>query len=169
VHKRAITHKIAKAKTLTDFMLVDWLDRDARFLDFQCVYANGSCLLGESMAKCDEGYLCQVCGKDVNGLANSDLYLRFVIGMIDPETLHSTAERHIRCNPPLAQFIVDEDFEPIEVEGDFDKRRLDAAFVAARETLVTRGYRRLMEIRNLGLPITEYPLEEVRRKWAGAK
>ena len=55
------------------------------------------------MAKCDEGYLCEVCGKDVAEIIDSDLYLRYVIGMLDPEVLHTTGERHIRCNPALAQ------------------------------------------------------------------
>ena len=37
------------------------------------------------MAKCDEGYLCQICGKDVANVLESDLYLRYVIGQLDPE------------------------------------------------------------------------------------
>ena len=116
------------------------------------------------MAKCEEGYLCDVCGGDVEELADSDLYLRYVIGMLDPETLHTTRERHVRCNAVLAQFIVDDDFEPLFVEGDFDKRRLDPAYVTARETLVTRGYRRLKELAHLDLPIIDYPLPEVRAR-----
>lgn len=114
------------------------------------------------MAKCDEGYLCDVCGSDVESLVDSDLYLRYVIGMLDPETLHTTRERHIRCNPVLAQFIVDDNFPPVAVDGEFDKRRLDAAHVRERETLVTRGYRRLKELAGLDLPIIDYPLAEVR-------
>ena len=116
------------------------------------------------MAKCEEGYLCEVCGRDVEEIVDSDLYLRFVIGMIHPETLHTSAERHVRCNPVLAQFIVDDDFQPVAVEGDFDKRRLDADYVRQRESLVTRGYRRLREIAHLDLPIIDYPLPEVRAK-----
>jgi hypothetical protein len=111
------------------------------------------------MAKCDEGYLCDVCGGEVEGLIESDLYLRYVIGLVDPETLHTTPERHIRCNPALAQFIVADDFEPVSVEGPFDKRQLDPAFVAERERLVTRGWRRLHEVQGLEIPITEYPLQ----------
>ncbi len=42
------------------------------------------------MAKCEEGYLCDVCGGDVEEITDSDLYLRFVIGLLDPETLHTT-------------------------------------------------------------------------------
>ncbi len=114
------------------------------------------------MAKCDEGYLCDVCGGDVADLVDSDLYLRYVIGQIDPEVLHTTRERHIRCNPVLAQFIVDDTFSPLVVEGPFDKRQLDPAYVAERERLVTRGYRRLRELAGLNLPIIEYPLPEVR-------
>jgi hypothetical protein len=114
------------------------------------------------MAKCEEGYLCDVCGGDVEELTDSDLYLRFVIGQLDPETLHTTRERHIRCNPVLAQFIVDDDFPPLTVEGGFDKRQLDPQYVQQRESLVTRGYRRLKELKGLDLPIIDYPLPEVR-------
>jgi hypothetical protein len=114
------------------------------------------------MAKCEEGYLCEVCGKDVAEITDSDLYLRYVIGLLDPEVLHTTRERHIRCNPTLAQFIVDDDFLPIAVEGAFDKRLLDEVYVRQQETLVTRGYRRLKEIATLDLPILDYPLPEVR-------
>ena len=114
------------------------------------------------MAKCEEGYLCGVCGGDVEEIWESDLYLRYVIGQLDPETLHTTRERHIRCNPVLGQFIVDADFEPIVVEGEFDKRLLDPNYVREHETLVTRGYRRLREVAHLDLPIIDYPLPEVR-------
>lgn len=114
------------------------------------------------MAKCEEGYLCEVCGGDVEGLRDSDLYLRYVTGMVDPEVLHTARERHIRCNPALAQFIVDDDFEPMTVEGAFDKRQLDPAYVREREILVTRGFRRLKELVHLDLPVIDYPLPEVR-------
>jgi hypothetical protein len=113
------------------------------------------------MAKCDEGYLCDVCGQDVAELTDSDLYLRYIVGMLDPEVLHTTPERHIRCNPVLAQYIVAEDFAAVTVDGPFDKRQLDGAFVAEREGLLTRGWRRLNEVVRLGVPIIEYPLPEV--------
>jgi hypothetical protein len=116
------------------------------------------------MAKCDEGYRCEVCGEDVEEITDSDLYLRYVIGMIEPEVLHTSKERHIRCNPTLAQFIVDDDFEPAVVDGDFDKRQLDAAYVKERETLVTRGWRRLKEVIHTEDAIINYPLPEVRAK-----
>jgi hypothetical protein len=114
------------------------------------------------MAKCEEGYLCDVCGKDVAEITDSDLYLRFVIGLVDPETLHTTRERHIGCNPVLAQFIVADDFKPLAVEGPFDKRTLDPQHVKQRETLVTRGWRRLHEVAGMDVPILDYPLPEVR-------
>src|SRR2546421_484369 len=114
------------------------------------------------MAKCEEGYLCSVCGDDVENIWDSDLYLRYVIGEVDPETLHTLRERHIRCNPVLAQFIVDDDFVAVTVEGDFDKRHLDPSYVRQRQSLVTRGWRRLKEIASLDLPIIDYPLPEVR-------
>jgi hypothetical protein len=112
------------------------------------------------MAKCDEGYICEVCGKDVAAITDSDLYLRYVIGMVDPETLHTTRERHIRCNPALGQFIVDADFEVLRCEGPFDKHQLDGEFVRQREELVTRGWRRLKEVVKRNLPIIEYPLDQ---------
>ena len=114
------------------------------------------------MAKCDEGYLCAVCSKDVASVTDSDLYLRYVIGLVDPEMLHSTPERHIRCNPCLAQFIVASDFEPVIVEGEFSKTQLDGEYVAQRELLVTRGYQRLSEIKKMAdTSILEFPLPEV--------
>lgn len=113
------------------------------------------------MAKCDEGYLCDVCGQDVAELTDSDLYLRYVVGLLDPEVLHTTAERHIRCNPTVAQYIVADDFEPVTVTGPFDKRQLDSDYVRERERLLTRGWNRLKEVTSSGVPIIEYPLPEV--------
>lgn len=119
------------------------------------------------MAKCDEGYLCEVCNGDVGAITDSDLYLRYVIGSLDPEVLHTTPERHLRCNPSLAQYVVDEKFAAVACEGSFDKRQLDEAFVRKREDLVTRGWRRLRQVKKLGVPITEYPLPEVIAKLRG--
>ena len=113
------------------------------------------------MAKCDEGYLCDVCGQDVADLIDSDLYLRYIVGLLDPEVLHTTAERHIRCNPTLAQYIVADGFDPVIVEGPFDKQHLDSEYVRERERLLTRGWNRLKEVVTLGIPIIEYPLPEV--------
>lgn len=113
------------------------------------------------MAKCDEGYLCEVCGEDVAELTDSDLYLRYIVGLLDPEVLHTTPERHIRCNPTLAQYIVADDFEPVVVDGPFDKRHLDAQFVREQQRLITRGWRRLQEVAGKELKIIDYPLPEV--------
>jgi hypothetical protein len=116
------------------------------------------------MAKCDEGYLCEVCGLDVAEITDSDLYLRYVIGLLDPEMLHTSKERHIRCNPTLAQFIIDDEFEPVVMEGPFDKRLLDPAYVREQETLATRGWRRLREVVGTEAAIIKYPLPEVRAR-----
>ena len=116
------------------------------------------------MAKCDQGYLCEVCGDEVVDITNSDLYLRFVLGEIEARYLMTAPERHLRCNPVQAQFIVDEGFEPVLVEGPFDKRKMPADDVSKRETWITRGWRRLQEVRSLGIPISEYPLPEVLAK-----
>jgi hypothetical protein len=114
------------------------------------------------MARCEQGYRCEICGGDVEDIVDSDLYLRFVLGEIPGEELHLRPERHVRCNPELAQYILDPAFAPVQCEGFFAKESLDAAFVAAEEARVTRGWRRLRELPASGLPITEYPLPEVR-------
>ena len=119
------------------------------------------------MAKCDEGYRCEVCGEDVVSIVDSDLYLRFVIGELDPEVLHTSAERHIRCNPVLAQFIDDDSFAPVVVEGEMSRSALDPLFVRSRVELVSRGYRRLLEIAATegDRDVTGYPLPEAIEKY----
>jgi hypothetical protein len=117
------------------------------------------------MARCEQGYLCEVCSQDVAGITDSDLYLRYVLGEVPPERLHQLPERHVRCNPALAQFIVDPAFEPVRCDGPFAKAGLDPAFVAEEEARVTRGWRRLQELPALGLTIAEYPLPEVLAAW----
>jgi hypothetical protein len=116
-----------------------------------------------TMARCETGYLCDVCGGDVEAITDSDLYLRFILGEVPPEKLHAVRERHIRCNPAVAQFIVDPGFPPVRCGGAFAKANLDAEFVAQEESRVTRGWRRLQEIPSLDIPLTEYPLPEVRQ------
>ena len=113
------------------------------------------------MAQCDQGYLCEVCGDEVEFVEGSDLYLRFILGEVEARQLLSTPERHLRCNPVVAQFIVDPEFEPVVVEGFFAKAEMDADSVRARESLVTRAWKRLQEVRPLGIPISEYPLPEI--------
>lgn len=116
--------------------------------------------LAPHVAHCERGYLCEVCGDEVEEITDSDLYLRYVIGEIAARQLLSAKERHIRCNPTLAQFIVDPAFAAVGVEGPFAKSELDAVEVEQRETLVTRGWRRLQDVRELGLSIAEYPLSQ---------
>ncbi len=110
------------------------------------------------MARCEQGYLCEVCGQEVGEITESDLYLRYVLGEVPPEQLHILPERHIRCNPALAQYIVDPAFAPIRCEGVFAKETMDRDFVAAEEVRVTRGWQRLQELSRLDIPIIEYPL-----------
>lgn len=109
--------------------------------------------------KCDEGYVCDVCGQDVDAITDSDLYLRFVLGEVPLERLHLQRERHVRCNPALAQYVVDSAFPAVSFEGPFSKAQMDPGFVADYTQRVTAAWRRLQEIPGLGLPITEYPLD----------
>ncbi len=117
------------------------------------------------MVACDLGYLCDVCGLDVEAVIDSDLYLRYIMGEVSPLQLPRQRERHIRCNPATAQYIVDPAFDPVICEGMFAKAGLDADFVRAQEELVTRAWKRLQLIPTLGLTIPEYPLPEVLERW----
>lgn len=117
------------------------------------------------MARCEQGYLCDVCGQEVEGIPESDLYLRYVLGEVDPLELPRSPERHIRCNPASAQYIVDAAFPPVVCEGLFAKANLDAEQVRETEERVTRAWRRLQQIPTLGIAITEYPLPEVIAAW----
>ncbi|HMC90563.1 MAG TPA: hypothetical protein VKI17_13495 [Gemmataceae bacterium] len=121
------------------------------------------------MALCEQGYLCDVCGEEVEEITDSDLYLRYVLGEVAPEKLHVLRERHLRCNPTTAQFIVDPNFPPVTCTGAFAKDKLDPKYVADEEARITRGWRRLQEIPALHLAtIQEYPLPEVIAGWQAA-
>ena len=119
------------------------------------------------MARCEQGYLCDVCGGDVEDITQSDLYLRYVLGEVDPETLHLAAERHIRCNPVVAQFIVADGFEPVTVTGPFARSELDPEWVAEEERRVTAAYLRLRDVfaQRESVPIPDYPLPGVMDRW----
>ena len=120
------------------------------------------------MAKCEEGYLCEVCGGDVERLSDSALYLQFVIGWVDPETLHTRRECHVRCAPTLAQFIDHPTFSPaVVVVGELGRAQLDPQFVAARTELVTRGYLRLRELDAMSMrpAVIDYILPEAAARW----
>lgn len=110
------------------------------------------------MAKCDEGYRCEVCGLDVETIVESDLYLRYVLGEVPLEQIHRLPERHISCNPALAQYIVDTGFPTVTCTGPFDKLQFDDNYVRAEENRVTCGWRRLQAIPTSGLTVAEYPL-----------
>ena len=69
------------------------------------------------MARCEQGYLCDVCGGEVAEMIDSDLYLRDILGEVPLAELHRSAERHIRCNPANAQFIVDPAFPTVALRG----------------------------------------------------
>jgi hypothetical protein len=118
------------------------------------------------MVACEQGYLCDVCGKDVEGITESDLYLRYIMGEVPPLALPNLRERHIVCNPATAQYIIDSRFPAVKCEGAFAKEMLDPEYVAQQEALVTRAWQRLQVVPSLGIPLTEYPLPEVRERWA---
>jgi hypothetical protein len=115
------------------------------------------------MARCEQGYLCDVCGTEVAEITDSDLYLRFILGEVSLATLHISRERHIRCNPVMAQFIVAPEFEAVSHQGPFAKEGLDPGSVRETEERVTRAWRRLQHVATLHIPIESYPLPEVRR------
>jgi hypothetical protein len=117
------------------------------------------------MVRCELGYICDVCGEEVEQIVDSDLYLRYILGEVSPLELPALRERHIRCNPATAQYIIDPAFAPVSCEGMFAKELLDPPFVSEQEARVTRAWRRLQEIPTLGIPITEYPLPEVLQAW----
>jgi hypothetical protein len=121
------------------------------------------------MAGCERGYLCSVCGDDVAEITDSVLYLRYVMGEVEWDLLNRAPETHIRCQPILAQFIVDASFEPVGCEGAFAKDQLDPEFVRSEEERVTVAYRRMRELAATNLPIEEYPLPHViARRESGA-
>jgi hypothetical protein len=113
------------------------------------------------MAACERGYICVACGREVEEIHESDLYLRYILGEVKPDQLDRLPERHIRCDPALAQFIVAEGFAPVLLEdGPFAKAGLDPGFVAEEERRVTRGYLRLRELSESDLTIWDYPLKD---------
>jgi len=110
------------------------------------------------MARCDQGYLCAVCGGEVEEITESDLYLAFVLGEVPAEQLPGHPERHIRCNPERAQYIIDPDFTPVECPGFFDKRLLDAEYVGTEERRITQAWRHLRDVSARGGSIFDSPL-----------
>ena len=117
--------------------------------------------LKRDMARCEQGYLCEVCGDEVEDITESDLYLRYVIGEIDARSLLSAPERHIRCNPVQAQFIVADEFEPVVVEGPFAKGEPRPGGRPPPGGADHARLATLQEIKQLGIPVSEYPLPDV--------
>jgi len=118
------------------------------------------------MANCDEGYNCDRCGEYVKTVRESELYLRYVLGVVPAEELPREPERHIRCAPEFAQYIVDPAFPPVACDDPaLDKAHLPPAVRARQERIFTRAWRRLQEVHGSGLAVDEYPLspEELAR------
>ena len=120
------------------------------------------------MAKCDSGYFCHVCGRYVDDVTVSDLYLRYVLKEVALEQLFTAPDAHIWCNPALARFIVDDayvvapGFEPSgEVPEELSRENLDPEQRREREQLVTRAWRRLQTLPGSGLAIPDYPLADL--------
>lgn len=110
------------------------------------------------MARCETGYLCDVCGGDVERIADSTLYLRFVLGEVEARLLDRHPDRHLACDPILAQFIMAEGFQAPVIDGPFAKANLDPAFAGDEESRVTRGYERLLELERRGAVLSEVGL-----------
>ena len=92
------------------------------------------------MAQCDEGYGCDRCGEYVENVQESELYLRYVLGAVPLDELPREPERHLRCSPELAQFIVDEGFPPVRCDDPaLDKRSLPPEVRARQERVFTLG------------------------------
>lgn len=110
------------------------------------------------MARCERGYLCEVCGQEVAEITDSDLYLRYILGEVPLDRLHELPERHLACNPALTQYIADAAFPAVTCPSPFAKAELDPAWVAEEEARITRAWRRLQEIPSLGITLVDYPL-----------
>ena len=112
------------------------------------------------MADCDEGYNCDRCGEYVENVRESELYLRYVLGVVPMAELPREPERHLRCAPEFAQFIVDPEFEPVVCKDpDLAQENLPPDVRERQEELFTRAWRRLQEVSGAGLPVDQYPLD----------
>ncbi|MHC4955307.1 MAG: hypothetical protein ACYTGZ_15745 [Planctomycetota bacterium] len=107
------------------------------------------------MSDCDEGYNCDRCGAYVENIRESELYLRYVLGAVPLEELPREPERHIRCAPEFAQFIVDPGFEPVACD---DAAELPPDVRARQERIFSLAWRRLQELAESGEPVDRYPL-----------
>ncbi|MFQ5843751.1 MAG: hypothetical protein ACE5JG_02060 [Planctomycetota bacterium] len=114
------------------------------------------------MAGCDEGYHCDRCGEYVQNVRVSELYLRYVLGVVPAGELRREPERHIACAPEIAQFIVDPGFRPVVCDDPaLDKRNLPGDVRRRQERIFTRAWRRLQEVAGSNVPVDEYPLPDL--------
>jgi hypothetical protein len=112
------------------------------------------------MSNCDEGYNCDRCGKYVENIRESELYLRYVIGAVPHAELPREPERHIRCAPEFAQYIVDPAFEAVPCEdAALSKQGLPEDVRVRQEELFTKAWLRLQELAEDGTPVDQYPME----------
>jgi len=115
------------------------------------------------LAKCDQGYLCEVCGEPVKSIVESSLYLRYVLGEVDLHELFGKPERHLQCDCELSGYISDERFQQTvacaEAANGNGSTTNGTDFVE-RSARITRGWHRLREVVRSDIPITEYPLTD---------
>ncbi|MCS7271103.1 MAG: hypothetical protein NZ703_08455, partial [Gemmataceae bacterium] len=105
---------------------------------------------GVSMTRCEQGYVCAVCGQEVEDLSQSALYLQLLLGEVPPEELLRHPECHIRCLPAVAQYIVDPLFPPVVCKGAFAKEHLDPDFVRSEQERITAAWRQLYQYAQAG-------------------
>ena len=115
------------------------------------------------MAKCDEGYLCDVCGRDVAEIADSELCTcAYVIGLADPKSC-TAKERHVRSQSTL-YVITDPAFDPPVVVRKEPFKAGPRPDDGPRARIWSRGAGRLPELAGSELRIIDYPLPEVRAR-----
>jgi len=122
------------------------------------------------VSSCDEGYNCDRCGEYVENIRESELYLRYVLGVVPLAELPREPERHIRCAPEFAQFIVDSGFEAVDCnDSALAKQALPADVRARQERIFTLAWGRLQELAEAGAPVDSYPLsaEDLARAASG--
>ena len=106
--------------------------------------------------KCEEGYLCDVCGGDVEEITDSDLYLRYVIGLTRQGLLHNLAMLTAGRPPDHADGgvaewveVVEPQLGPPEVFGEGQARPLEFAITVSDQPV---GHATLW-LDDRGLPI----------------
>jgi hypothetical protein len=108
------------------------------------------------VARCDEGYLCNVCGLPADTLPESLLYLRYILGEVTVEVLGQAQETHIRCCPAIAQYIVHPAFEPVVCTDVFARQHFPLDFQTSEETRITAAWATLYEAGEKGFSLLSY-------------